>query len=162
MTVPRTRRCEAHRPLPLVPGVHDDLPIGGALHAPRRSRPGPHRGDLRAALARPADPCRAGGGAALSRPVPGGAGGGLAARAHRGALWTCAATARKGGSGRGGGWCFLRPPCRDAGADAGAAEGDSAARPLHPKFRARAASFCCKAVRRRCSRPRSTRLRSGC
>ena len=30
---------QAHRPLPLVPRLHDDLPVGGALHAPRRPRP---------------------------------------------------------------------------------------------------------------------------
>ena len=37
---------QAHRPLPFVPCLHDDLPLGGALHASRRSRPHPYRADL--------------------------------------------------------------------------------------------------------------------
>src|SRR5205085_3748517 len=51
----------AHRPLPVLPRLHDDLPVGGALHAPGRSRPPAYRGALPpplagavvAALARP-------------------------------------------------------------------------------------------------------------
>ena len=46
---------QAHRPLPLLPLLHDDLPVGRALHASRRSRPRAYRGDLYAAAARPAD-----------------------------------------------------------------------------------------------------------
>ena len=49
---------QAHRPLPVVPVLHDDLPLGRALHAPRRSRARLHRGDLPAALARPASCAR--------------------------------------------------------------------------------------------------------
>jgi glycolate oxidase iron-sulfur subunit len=30
------RRCKPYRPLPVVPGLHDDLPLGGALHASGR------------------------------------------------------------------------------------------------------------------------------
>ena len=49
---PATRRGgEAHRPLPLVPRLHDHLPLGRALHAPGRPRPRPHREDLPAAAA---------------------------------------------------------------------------------------------------------------
>ena len=51
----------AHRPLPVVPRLHDDLPLGRALHASGRSRPRAYRGDLPAAAARPAD-------AAVPRP----------------------------------------------------------------------------------------------
>ena len=42
-----------HRPLPVLPVLHDDLPLGRALHAPGRPRPALHRGDVHAALARP-------------------------------------------------------------------------------------------------------------
>ncbi len=55
------RGGHAHRPLPLVPRLHDDVPLGRALHASGRSRPRAYRGDLHAAAARPAD-------AAVSRP----------------------------------------------------------------------------------------------
>ena len=56
---PATRRGrQAHRPLPVLPVLHDDLPVGRALHAPRRPCPRPYRGDLSAAAARPADPRR--------------------------------------------------------------------------------------------------------
>ena len=48
------RRGQAHRPLPVLPRLHDDLPVGRALHAPGRSRPRPYRGDLPAAARRPA------------------------------------------------------------------------------------------------------------
>ena len=44
---------QAHRPLPVLPGLHDHLPVRGALHAPGRSRPRPHRGHLCAPAARP-------------------------------------------------------------------------------------------------------------
>ena len=44
---------QAYRPLPLLPLLHDDLPVGRALHAPRRSCPRLYRGDLSAALERP-------------------------------------------------------------------------------------------------------------
>ena len=55
------RGGHAHRPLPVVPRLHDDLPVGRALHASGRSRPRAYRGDLHAAAARPAD-------AAVPRP----------------------------------------------------------------------------------------------
>ena len=51
----------AHRSLPLVPRLHDHVPVGRALHASGRSRPRAYRGNLHAAAARPAD-------AAVSRP----------------------------------------------------------------------------------------------
>ena len=44
----------ARRPLPVVPLLHDDLSVGRELHAPGRSRPAPHRGDLYADAARSA------------------------------------------------------------------------------------------------------------
>ena len=44
---------QAHRPLPVVPRLHDDVPVGRALHASRRSRPRAHPGDLPPAAARP-------------------------------------------------------------------------------------------------------------
>ena len=40
------RGGQAHRPLPVVPRLHDHLPVGGALHAPGRSCPRPYRGHL--------------------------------------------------------------------------------------------------------------------
>ncbi len=33
---------QAHRPLPVLPLLHDDLPLGRQLYAPRRSRPRPY------------------------------------------------------------------------------------------------------------------------
>ena len=39
----RRARCTPHRPLPVLPVLHDHLPVRRALHAPRRSRPRPHR-----------------------------------------------------------------------------------------------------------------------
>ena len=42
-----------HRPLPLLPRLHDDLSVGRRLHASRRPRPRPDRGDLQAAVPRP-------------------------------------------------------------------------------------------------------------
>ena len=47
------RGGQAYRPLPLVPVVHDDLPVGRQLHASRRSRPTPYREDVQAAVVRP-------------------------------------------------------------------------------------------------------------
>ena len=61
---------QAYRPLPLVPCLHDDLPVGGALHAPRRSRAGLYRGDAPAALARPRHAHAACEGSALSGALP--------------------------------------------------------------------------------------------
>ena len=40
------RDRQAYRPLPVLPGLHDDLPVGRELHAPRRPRPRPYREDL--------------------------------------------------------------------------------------------------------------------
>ena len=105
------RGRQAHRPLPLVPCLHDDLPVGRALHAPRRSCARPHRGDLRAAVARPADaracwprccPIRAGSGRRLRPPGCRGA--------SRRSLRPAPATARAKPCRSGGGWCVLRPP----------------------------------------------------
>ena len=44
----------AYRPLPLLPLLHDDLPLGRRLHAPRRPGARPHREDLPRPFARPA------------------------------------------------------------------------------------------------------------
>ena len=49
------------RPLPLLPVVHDHLPERRRLHAPRRPRPRPHRGDRQAQLQGARDPRAAGG-----------------------------------------------------------------------------------------------------
>ena len=43
---PTASEVTARRPLPVVPVLHDDLPVGRALHAPGRSRPASHRGAL--------------------------------------------------------------------------------------------------------------------
>ena len=43
------RGGQAYRPLPVLPGLHDHLSVGRALHAPRRSCPRAYRGDLPAA-----------------------------------------------------------------------------------------------------------------
>ena len=43
---------QAHRPLPLLPLLHDDLPVRGQLHAPRRPRAAMDRGEIPPALAR--------------------------------------------------------------------------------------------------------------
>ena len=37
---------QAYRPLPVVPCLHDDLPLGRELHASGRSRPRPYRENL--------------------------------------------------------------------------------------------------------------------
>ena len=47
------RRGQAYRPLPVVPVLHDHLPVGRQLHAPGRPRARAHREDLQAP-ARPA------------------------------------------------------------------------------------------------------------
>ena len=49
-------RRHPYRPLPLLPLLHDDLPVGRQLHASRRPCPRPYRKDLRAA-ARPSACC---------------------------------------------------------------------------------------------------------
>ena len=46
---PSAETRQAYRPLPLVPRLHDDLPVGRQLHASGRSRPALHRGDITAA-----------------------------------------------------------------------------------------------------------------
>ena len=59
--------------------LHDDLPVGRALHAPRRPRARLYRGDLPAALARPRPALAARAGPALSEALP--------PRHERGACW---------------------------------------------------------------------------
>ncbi len=49
---------QAYRPLPLLPLLHDDLPFGRELHAPRRSRAASHREDLSPPLVRPSGSAR--------------------------------------------------------------------------------------------------------
>ena len=60
------RGRQAYRPLPVVPVLHDDLPVGRALHASRRSCARAHREDLRARRGGPFHARRAGERAALS------------------------------------------------------------------------------------------------
>ena len=62
----RRRDGHAYRPLSVVPRLHDDLPVGRQLHAPRRSRPAPYRGALPPAAGRAAaaPPARSGADAA--------------------------------------------------------------------------------------------------
>ena len=49
---PTAGRRQACRSLPVVPVLHDDLPVGRELHAPGRSGRRAHRGDLSAAVLR--------------------------------------------------------------------------------------------------------------
>ena len=68
------RHGQAYRPLPVLPVLHDHLPVRRALHAPGRSRPGLHRGALSPAPARPAAALGAATHHSLPAPVPPGAG----------------------------------------------------------------------------------------
>ena len=66
-------RCQdrhPHRPLPVVPGLHDHLPLGRALHAPRRPCPHLHRRALSPAADGPGPALDAGADPALSGAVP--------------------------------------------------------------------------------------------
>ena len=74
------RGGQAHRPLPLLPRLHDDLPLRRALHAPRRPGARAYRGDLRAPVARSPRAQRARDDAALSRTLPRDAGALMARR----------------------------------------------------------------------------------
>ena len=78
---------EAYRSLPLVPRLHDDLSVRRALHAPRRSCARLYRGDLYAALARPAAALDPRARASLSAALPHGARRRLAREAVDGASW---------------------------------------------------------------------------
>ena len=64
------RGGQAHRPLPLLPLLHDHLPVRGALHAPGRPRPGLHPRALPPAAAAAADPLAARAHPALPARVP--------------------------------------------------------------------------------------------
>ena len=66
-------RRQAHRPLPLLPVVYDDLPLGRPLHAPRRPRPASYRKDLSPAMAGPRIPPSPGLRPASAKTVQGGA-----------------------------------------------------------------------------------------
>ncbi len=68
---PSGRHGDRHpcRSLPVVPGLHDDLPVRGQLHAPGRSRPRAYRKDLSPAVDRSPDATPARHGAALSGAV---------------------------------------------------------------------------------------------
>jgi len=59
-----------YRPLPVLPRLHDDLPVGRELHASGRPCPRPYRKDLQAAPARPAGAGAARLRAAPPRPLP--------------------------------------------------------------------------------------------
>ncbi len=64
------------RPLPVLPVLHDDLPVRRELHAPGRPRPPLYRGHVPAALARAPAAHRADSRAAQPRPAAAGHGGG--------------------------------------------------------------------------------------
>ena len=64
---------QAHRPLPVVPRLHDDLPIGRQLHAPCRSWPALDRSEVPSTLGGARSPPDAGHGAATAVAVPYGA-----------------------------------------------------------------------------------------
>ena len=64
------RGGQAYRPLPVLPLLHDDLPVGGPLHASGGPRAKTYRGDLRAAAGRTLAAQAAGGHAAQSGAVP--------------------------------------------------------------------------------------------
>ena len=66
-----------------LPRLHDHLPVGRALHAPRRPRPRLHRGDLQPAAARPGAALGARADPALSAALPPGAARGPARAAVR-------------------------------------------------------------------------------
>ena len=142
----RAGNRQAHRPLPVVPVLHDDLPVRGQLHAPRRSRPAPYRGALPPALARAAAAP-----AARARADPPGP---AARGAAPGAAWQAASP----GSRR---KCCARCWRWRRGAV-------PAASPIHgsrlsrPRASGACGSRCCRAARSRCWRRRSTWRRSGC
>ena len=73
---------DAHRPLPLLPLLRDDLPVRRRLHAPRRPGAGADREDLPAAVRRPAGARLLARIAPLSRPLSPGAAAGEARRAR--------------------------------------------------------------------------------
>ena len=113
------RGGEAYRSLPLVPGLHDDLSVRCALHAPRRSCPRAYRGNLPAPVAGSADPRRAGGDSALSRAISWRAHGGVAARPGGRIVVRGCGSAPQAGSGRGGTVRADPAPCRDAASRSG-------------------------------------------
>ncbi len=140
------RHGQAHRPLPVVPRLHDDLPVGGQLHAPRRPRPALDRGEIPPALGRAGVAADARRGADPAVAVPPG----IARRRARPAVRAISA----------------EPPRADAGAGAGNGAPRLADRPpARVSGRGRAggcASRCCPAAPSGCWRRRSTRRRSGC
>ena len=77
------RRADRHpyRPLPVLPRLHDNLPVGRQLHAPRRPRPRAYPEDLYAPAGRPLHPVAACLRAAEARPLPVGAQAGAARQA---------------------------------------------------------------------------------
>ena len=117
---------QAHRPLPVVPRLHDDLPVRRPLHASRRSCPRPYRGNLPPPARRALAARDAGHADALSAALPAGA----ARRAARQAV----RAARRGAR--------AQAACRDAaaGAVAGAAPPARAADFSAARVRAKAAS----------------------
>src|SRR6185312_7790574 len=64
------RGGQAYRPLPVLFGLHDHLPVGRALHAPGRSGQGSDRAGLYAAAAGAGAARGAGAGAATAKSVP--------------------------------------------------------------------------------------------
>ena len=141
----RRRDGQAHRPLPLLPRLHDDLPVGGQLHAPRRSRAALDRGEIPPALGRAGLAAAARPGADPAVAVPPGP----APRHPRQAVRAISAGAAGAVAGAGPG---LGPGCI-----AGRSSGASTRR----KASGGCAWRCSPAAPSGCSPPRSTRRRSG-
>ena len=151
----RPPRRQAHRPLPLVPLLHDDLPVGRELHASGRSRPAAHRGDLSRARC-PTAACAALLAGSMPRPaaLPLGAGAGPARQAARAALL--------GPVPAPGGAAFLLPAARRRAVPPAPASPVDRPQVFPAPGCSASAWRCCRAAASRCWRPRSTRPRCGC
>ena len=151
---PANERGDApYRPLPVVPVLHDHLPVGRRLHASGRPRPRPYREDLPAALCRPRDPRAAGFRAAPSAALPRGASSAGAAGAGRSPAWC----ARLPGGNRLAAMLKLAPKC-----PAAVVAGQPARHLPRGRQSAGNAWRCCAAAPSPSSIPASTRPPSGC
>ena len=138
-----------HRPLPVLPVLRHDLPVGRRLHAPRRSGACAHREHLQAAVSGPPAARIARAHPALSEPLPAGP----ARRPDRAAAGACVRPA-----GRAVPTAFRHAAARHrAGSTRRAERADRAARPG-----AGAGGDPRQAARNRCSIPESTRPPSAC